>query len=47
MLCNAAEYGDTDMHIAQQGKFPVRREDSGRWDAVYEAVLEDAQGGAL
>ena len=37
---NAAEYGDTDMHIAQQGKFPVRREDSGRWDAAYEAVLK-------
>ena len=33
-------YGDADMHIAQQGKFPVRREDSGRWDAVYEAVLK-------
>ena len=37
---NAAEYGDTDMHIAQQGKLPVRREDSGRWDAAYEAVIK-------
>lgn len=37
---NAAMYGDADKHIAQQGKLPVRREDSGRWDAAYEAVIK-------
>ena len=37
---NAAEYGDTDTRMTQQKKYPVRREDSGRWDAAYEAVLK-------
>ena len=37
---NAAEYGDTDMQIAQQRKLPVRREDSDRWDEAYETVLK-------
>lgn len=37
---NVAEYGDTDMQMARQRKIPVRREDRGKWDAAYEAVLK-------
>ena len=37
---NAAEYGDKDMKMTCERKLPVRRDDSGRWDTAYEAVLK-------
>ncbi|HJC75092.1 MAG TPA: membrane dipeptidase [Candidatus Mediterraneibacter faecavium] len=37
---NAAEYGDKDMKMICERKLPVRRDDSGRWDTAYEAVLK-------